>query len=120
MSVITAAICYASLILALIYNVNNGEIPPNVDTSVRIAQYLAVGIGESQPASSLRERTGNQLTCDSLAMAMEDEVPIGIYLVCGLTLVAPRQTHLSLAAPTAKKLFHNKVPRDSILEICRV
>ena len=66
------------------------------------------------------ERTGNQLTSDSLAMAMEDEVPIGIYLVCGLSLVAPRQTHLSLAAPTAKKLFHNKVPRDSILEICRV
>jgi len=59
MSVLTAAICYASLILALIYNVSNGEVPPNVETSVRIAQYLAVGI----------------------AMVMEDEVPIGIYLL---------------------------------------
>ena len=40
-----AAMSYACLILALINNLQNGDVPANVSKAVRIAQYLSILIG---------------------------------------------------------------------------
>ena len=93
-SVGIAGICCTCLLLALINNLQNGQVPANVDVSVRIAQYMSILVSSTIEIVCNNVIVAKYLTCACLllissvtmhykqiALLMEEEIPTGLYLL---------------------------------------